>query len=137
MFHATGQILTAATPGNLDRRPGCCCIFRMSPTPRCGRMAVRFGLLALLGTFAGCASVSNEIPPPGAKIVDGEQVVTMDAPVGSHIKPHVKVKDLKSGTIAPTRTAVITDQTDTMIMPPTAGEMSRMLGGGGGGPIGR
>jgi hypothetical protein len=87
--------------------------------------------LVVVALFSGCASTTE--PPPGAKIVDGDKYVTRDAPVGSHMKQHVKVSDLKDPNIAPTRTGVITSETDTLMLPPTAGEI-RGAGLGGRGP---
>ena len=92
---------------------------------------VRVGLIISFAALAGCATVHDN--PDGPKIVvDGDQYVTMDAPVGSHMKRRVKVVDIKQPGISPTRTDIVTAETDTNVLPPTAGEMERAISAPGG-----
>jgi hypothetical protein len=103
----------------------------MRTTPR--RAAFAFASVFTVALLAGCAtSVVNELPP-GAKVIDGNATVLLDAPVGSHMRKRVKVSEMNQPGIAPTESSKISDNTDTNVMPPTAGEMQRMMSGPVGG----
>lgn len=80
---------------------------------------------ALLAVLSGCATQPMTDGPK--IIVDGEQYVTLDAPIGSHMKRRIKLSEIREPGIAPTRKDIVTADTDTTLLPPTAGEMQRAL----------
>jgi hypothetical protein len=83
-----------------------------------------------IGLGASCASnTTAEVPPSGAKIVDGNQYVVLDAPLGSHIKRRVKLSDLRVPGISPVQSDKITSDTDMLTLPPTTGEVLRSAAG--------
>ena len=75
--------------------------------------------------MTGCAT--QQVMDGPKIIVDGEKYVTLDAPVGSHMKRRVKISEIKEPGISPTRRDIVTADTDTTLLPPTAGEMQRAL----------
>lgn len=91
----------------------------------------------VVAALAGCTATPD---PDGPKIVvDGDKYITLDAPVGSHMKRRIRVSESRQPTIQRTEKTVVTEETDTTLNPPTAGEMERMIreqnsAGGGGRP---
>lgn len=89
--------------------------------------------VVLLAVQTGCATQQMTDGPK--IIVDGEKYITLDAPVGSHMKRRIKISEIREPGIAPTRKDIVTADTDTTLLPPTAGEMQRALSERpGGGP---
>src|SRR5437764_7830041 len=84
--------------GALDRSGQSVLVYGMNTAPVHPALRAGFGLLICVAGLSGCATTE---PPNGAKIiVDVDKYATRDAPVGSHLKPHVRVSD--NSTIAPT-----------------------------------
>jgi hypothetical protein len=97
---------------------------KMFPLHRTAPVAVSLAIGLLLG--AGCATTKETADGPKI-LLDGDQYVTMDAPIGSHMKRRIKLAEVKEPGIAPTRKDIVTADTDTTILPPTAGEMERAI----------
>ena len=83
--------------------------------------------MLVLAGLTGCATTPEQLPAGPKILVDGSQYVTLDAPVGSHMKRRVMISELKEPGIAPSRKDIVTADTDTTLMPPTAGEMERAV----------
>jgi hypothetical protein len=78
-------------------------------------------MLAVLGLSTGC--VTTQKSAEAAKPESKDEYVTVDAGVGSHIKRRVKKSDLAKETgVAPSKTEVITDETDTRAPGLTSGQ---------------
>lgn len=97
----------------------------MKPAPPDG-MRLLFAALAV-AALAGCSTTVQ--PTDGPKIVvDGEKYITLDAPVGSHMKRRIRIVDAaRDPGISPVQKGQVTAETDTTVLPPTATEMQRAL----------
>jgi hypothetical protein len=91
------------------------------PVPLSRRAVI---LLAGVGWLAGCAT---PIDDSRKIVINGDEYITLEAPVGSHMKRRVRITEVKEPGVSPTRKDIVTADTDTTILPPTAGEMERMI----------
>jgi hypothetical protein len=97
----------------------------MHPTARCTPTCLALAAI-VFASLSGCASVAEKAD--GQKvIVDGDKYVTYDPAVGSHMKRRVKLSEASQPGISPTRKDIVTAETDTTILPTTAGEMERTI----------
>jgi len=85
----------------------------------------RVSLLLGLAGLTGCTT--TEMTDGPKIIVDGEKYVVLEPQVGSHMKRRIKISEIKEPGIAPTQKNIVTADTDTTILPPTASEMQRAL----------
>lgn len=76
--------------------------------------------MLMLAGLTGCAT-TGELPDGPKVVVDGSQYVTLDPPVGSHIKRHVRLIDVNEPGISPTVTA--TSNSELNLFPISGGVM--------------
>lgn len=91
------------------------------------RLRCVFAALALASALGGCATPATTELPPGARVIDGEKYVVLEPVVGSHMKRRVRIIDLKEPGISPTKTDIITADTDTTVLPATTSEVQQAV----------
>jgi hypothetical protein len=99
-------------PGDLTVFPD------MKAARRHARRAV--SAMLMVAGLTGCAT-TGDLPDGPKVVVDGNQYVTLDPPVGSHIKRHVRLIDVNEPGISPTVTA--TSNSELNLFPISGGIM--------------